>query len=79
MLFLKRQWILGKRFGFVTPGDMFANYFKTDSIRLLVVLVALIFSVPYLGLQLRASGFLFNVLTDGMLGVEVGMWLLSAL
>lgn len=78
VIFLKRQWILGKRFGFVTPGEMFANYFKTDTIRLLVVLVALIFSVPYLGLQLRASGFLFNVLTDGMLSVEVGMWLLSA-
>ncbi|MDY6979519.1 MAG: sodium:solute symporter family protein [Pseudomonadota bacterium] len=77
VIFLKRQWILGKRFGFVTPGEMFANYFKTDTIRLLVVLVALIFSVPYLGLQLRASGFLFNVLTDGMLGVDVGMWLLS--
>ncbi|MEX2367744.1 MAG: hypothetical protein WD601_14170, partial [Pseudohongiellaceae bacterium] len=77
VLFLKRQWILGKRFGFVTPGEMFAHYFKTDSIRLLVVLVALIFSVPYLGVQLRASGFLFNVLTDGMLDVNTGMWLLS--
>ena len=78
VIFLKRQWILGKRFGFVTPGEMLSNYFKSDSIRLLVVLVALIFSIPYLGLQLRASGFLFNVLTDGMLGVETGMWLLSA-
>ncbi len=29
-------------------------------------------------MQLRASGFLFNVLTDGLLGVDVGMWLLSA-
>lgn len=78
VIFLKRQWILGKRFGFVTPGEMLSNYFKSDTIRLLVVLVALIFSIPYLGLQLRASGFLFNVLTDGMLGVETGMWLLSA-
>jgi SSS family solute:Na+ symporter len=78
VLFLKRQWMLGKRFGFVTPGEMLAHYFRGDFIRLLVVLVALIFSVPYLGLQLRASGFLFNVLTDGMLNVEVGMWLLSA-
>jgi SSS family solute:Na+ symporter len=78
VLFLKRQWMLGKRFGFVTPGEMMSAYFKSDAIRLLVVLVALIFSVPYLGVQLRASGFLFNVLTDGMLGVEVGMWLLSA-
>jgi Na+/proline symporter len=41
--------------------------------------VALVFSIPYLGVQLRASGFLFNVLTDGQLGVEAGMWLLSAI
>ena len=78
VLFLKRQWMLGKRFGFVTPGEMLSHYFKSDAIRLLVVLVALVFSVPYLGVQLRASGFLFNVLTDGLLGVNVGMWLLSA-
>lgn len=78
VILLKRQWMIGKRFGFVTPGEMLSTYFKSDAIRLLVVLVALVFSVPYLGVQLRASGFLFNVLTDGMLGVEVGMWLLSA-
>ena len=78
VMFLKRQWMLGKRFGFVTPGEMFSTYFRGDMIRLLTVLVAMCFSVPYLGLQLRASGFLFNVLTDGLLGVDVGMWLLSA-
>ncbi len=78
VILLKRQWMLGKRFGFVTPGEMLSQYFKSDSIRILVVLVALVFSIPYLGVQLRASGFLFNVLTDGLLNVEVGMWLLSA-
>ncbi|MCB1857301.1 MAG: sodium:solute symporter family protein [Gammaproteobacteria bacterium] len=77
VLFLKRQWMLGKRFGFITPGEMMAYYFKSDAVRILVVLVALMFSIPYLGIQLRASGFLFNVLTDGMLGVEAGMWMLS--
>ncbi len=77
VMFLKRQWIIGKRFGFVTPGEMFAEYFKSDAMRILTVVVALVFSVPYLGVQLRASGFLFNVLTDGLLGVEVGMWMLS--
>ena len=79
VLFLKRQWMLGKRFGFVTPGEMLSHYFKSDIIRVLVVLVALCFSIPYLGIQLRASGFLFNVLTDGALGINVGMWLLSAI
>ncbi len=78
VMFLKRQWMLGKRFGYVTPGEMLSDYFQGDAIRMLVVLVALLFSVPYLGLQLRASGFLFNVLTDDMIGVEIGMWVLSA-
>lgn len=78
VMFLKRQWMLGKRFGFVTPGEMLSEYFRGDAIRILVVVVAMCFSIPYLGLQLRASGFLFNVLTEGALSVDVGMWLLSA-
>ena len=77
VMFLKRQWMLGKRFGFVTPGEMFADYFRSDTMRILTVIVALIFSIPYLGVQLRASGFLFNVLTDGLFAVNVGMWMLS--
>lgn len=78
VLFLKRQWMLGKRYGYVTPGEMFSDYFRGDFVRILTVVVALCFSIPYLGLQLRASGFLFNVLTDNLLTINVGMWLLSA-
>ncbi len=77
VMFLKRQWMLGKRFGYVTPGEMLSDYFQGDAIRVLTVIVALFFSIPYLGVQLRASGFLFNVLTDGWMNVEAGMWLLS--
>lgn len=78
VMFLKRQWMLGKRYGFVTPGEMLSTYFRGDAIRLLVVLVALCFSIPYLGLQLRASGFLFHVLSDDLLSINAGMWALSA-
>lgn len=77
VLFLKRQWILGQRYGFITPGEMFAFYFRSDIFRLLVVVIALLFSVPYLGVQLLASGFLFSVLTDGLVGTEFGMWVLA--
>ncbi len=77
VVFLKRQWLLGRHFGYVTPGEMLADYFKGDAIRLLVVLVALLFSVPYLGVQLAASGFLFEVLTDGMVSATTGTWVLS--
>ncbi len=65
VLFLKRQWLLGQRFGYITPGEMFSDYYRTDAMRFLTVIVALVFSVPYLGIQLKASGLLFNRLTTG--------------
>ena len=56
VLFLRRQWVLGKAFNYITPGEMYSDYYGGNAIRLLTVLVALLFSVPYLGVQLRASG-----------------------
>ena len=72
--FLKRQWMLGKNL-ILSLEKCFQNILSP--IQSDYLLVAMVFSVPYLGIQLRASGFLFNVLTDGMLGVNVGMILLS--
>ena len=78
VLFLRRQWILGRAFKYITPGEMYSDYYGGNAMRVLTVLVAFLFSVPYLGIQLRASGALFNVLTDGMISVNIGMLLLSA-
>ncbi|OQW91126.1 MAG: hypothetical protein BWK78_05435 [Thiotrichaceae bacterium IS1] len=77
LFFLKRQWILGKRYGFVTPTQMFSIYFKSRWIGIFVFIVALLYSVAYIAVQLRASGFLFYVLTDGKVTVEAGMYMLS--
>ena len=77
VLFLRRQWVLGRAFQYITPGEMYSDYYGGNAMRLLTVLVAFLFSVPYLGVQLRASGALFNVLTDYRLSVDQGMYLLS--
>ena len=79
VLFLRRQWVLGKAYKYITPGEMYSDYYGGDTIRMLTVLVAFLFSVPYLGVQLRASGDLFHVLTDGLISVEVGMFALSTI
>ena len=78
VLFLRRQWVLGRAFRYITPGEMYSDYYGGNAIRLLTVLVAFLFSVPYLGVQLRASGDLFYVLTDGLVSVNFGMFSLSA-
>ena len=60
--FNKRVWILGKRYGFITPGDMYAYYFNSESIRFLVVLTAVLYSLFYSAVQLMASAALFHVI-----------------
>ena len=77
ILFLKRQWMLGKRFGFVTPGEMLAEYFSGESIRVVVVLIALVFAIPFVGIQLSASGLLISSLTDGKIDPHAAMWIMS--
>ena len=49
VLFLRRQWLIGRAFQHITPGEMYSHYYGGDTIRLLTVLVAFLFSVPYLG------------------------------
>ena len=77
VLFLRRQWVLGKAYSYVTPGEMYSDYYGGNAMRLLTVLVAFLFSVPYLGVQLKASGSLFNVLSDGLISVNLGMFALT--
>jgi Na+/proline symporter len=58
--FAKRNWLMGKRYGFITPGDMFAYYYNTEAVRWLVVFTAFLYSMFYSAVQLMASAALFH-------------------
>jgi Na+/proline symporter len=58
--FSKRTWLMGKRYGFITPGDMYAYYYNTESVRWLVVGTAFLYSMFYSAVQLMASAALFH-------------------
>ncbi len=77
--FAKRNWLMGKRYGFVTPGDMFAYYYNNETIRWLTVLAAVLYSMFYSGLQLIAAAKLFNIVagvpyTAGLLFMAAIVW-----
>lgn len=61
--FAKRTWLLGKRYGFITPGDMYAYYFGNEGMRWLVVIAAFLYSTFYSAVQFMASGALFQWVT----------------
>lgn len=75
--FAKRQWLLGKRYGFITPGDMYSYYYGTEWMRWLVVIVAFLYSSFYSAVQLIASGELFHSVTG--IPVIAGSILLAAI
>ena len=61
--FSKRTWLLGKRYGFITPGDMYAYYYNTETVRWLVVLTAVLYAAIYSAVQLMSSAALFHIIT----------------
>ena len=68
ILFSKRQWMFSKKFGFVTPGEMIGSYFKSDILRVLVVVVTVGFAIPFIAVQLYLGGLLISILTDNLIG-----------
>lgn len=61
--FAKRVWLAGKRYGFVTPGDMFSYYYNNEGIRYLVVITAVLYGMFYSAVQLMAAAALFHWVT----------------
>jgi SSS family solute:Na+ symporter len=50
---------IGRRRGYVTPGDMVADYYGGSSaIRLLVALIGFLYVLPYIVMQIKAGGYL---------------------
>lgn len=77
--FAKRNWLMGKRYGFITPGDMYAYYYNSEAARWLCVITAVLYSIFYSAVQLMAAGALFEVIagvpfTFGALFLSFIVW-----
>lgn len=55
---------LGRQNGYVTPGDMIADYYGGEAVRILVSLTCILYVVPYVVMQIQAGGLLFQVLVE---------------
>ncbi len=78
VIFSKRQWLLSKKYGYLTPSEMVSDYFKSNIIRILIVLITLGFSIPFIAMQLSFGGLLLNIISDDILGKGSGSILIGA-
>ena len=79
VLFFKRQWMLSRKYGYITPGEMYYDYYKSNTIRFISVLITLFVAVPLLAILFSASGFIVNLFTDGNISRELSMWIISSI
>ena len=79
IFFFKRQWMLSRKFGYITPGEMYYDYYKSDTIRVISVLVTFFVAIPLLAVFFGATGYLINTLTDGYVSRELSMWVISTI
>ncbi|MDR5860169.1 sodium:solute symporter family protein [Halomonas eurihalina] len=71
----KRVWFLGKRFNYLTPSDLMGDFYNSEALRILVALITLVFTVPYLQIQLTGGAYLIEVASNGV----VPFWLAALL
>src|SRR5690554_68666 len=71
----KRVWFLGKRFNYLTPSDLMGDFYNSEALRILVVLITLVFTVPYLQIQLTGGAYLIEVASGG----AIPFWLAALL
>jgi SSS family solute:Na+ symporter len=71
-----RIWALGKAFGYMTPADMLADFYESETVRVVVAVVSVVFTLLYIQAQAQGLGYIINVASDGRIGIELGTLIL---
>lgn len=63
---------VGRAFGHVTQAELLSDRFQSTTLSVLIAIVSLVAFIPYLALQMKGAGIVFNAVTDGHVPIWVG-------
>ena len=66
-----RIWALGKKFGYITPADLVADFYESEWVRVIVALVSVIFTLIYIQVQAQGLGYILSVATGDRISFEL--------
>lgn len=72
-----KVWVLGKKNGYITPAELIYGETKDRRLGLLFSSVMIIFTLPYLSLQIIGGGFILENLTNGDVSYPLAVILLT--
>lgn len=73
-----KTWKLGKSEGYITPAELIYGQTQSKVLRWIFAGVMLLFTFPYLALQIVGAGYLLETLTDGQIPYFLGALILTA-
>jgi SSS family solute:Na+ symporter len=71
-----RIWALGKKFGYITPADLVADFYESEAVRVVVALVSVLFTILYIQVQAQGLGYILSVASDDRISFELGTLIL---
>ena len=54
---------MGKKFGYITPADMLADFYESETVRVAVAIVSVLFTILYIQVQAAGLGYILSVAT----------------
>jgi SSS family solute:Na+ symporter len=74
-----RAWALGKRHGLMTQAEVVSARWQSPGLGMLISIVIVIYTIPYLMIGLRGAGLTLAALTDGFIPFWVGALLVASI
>lgn len=72
-----RAWKMGKEKGFITPAELIYDKTKSPLLRYLYAAVMILYTLPYLALQIIGGGYLLENLTNGDISYGLAILVLT--
>lgn len=70
LLIALRTWKLGKEKGLITPGELIYDQTQSKTLRYLYSMIMVVFTIPYITLQIVGGGYILENLTNGDISYE---------
>ena len=75
----RRFWSRGARYGYLSISDYASDVYQSKTIGLLVTLITMVFTIPYVAIQAIGCSYIFQTISGGMLSYTVGALIFFAL
>jgi solute:Na+ symporter, SSS family len=69
----RKMWVMGRKNGYITPGDLLDDAYKSKAVRVLSGLIGIVALIPYSLIQLIGIAKVLAVATNGVVSFEMGI------